>query len=1707
MKKRISFLLALAMLFSMTVMPHANAEDALTAVLKAYNSDGQLVQSASSLTSISGSLEISGTTDKTISGAVAVYSDDGQLLAVDYETPGTVPATVTYSFTGLPGTAGQTIKAFVWDENQNSVANAVWYTENYYVYAKGILEEGNILYSAYDESVISEDDIASYEWLKETDDGEYKVVGNESTYETPYIQANTGEWVHGSYYYKLKITLKDGTAYESKPVRVEGMVIWQKTPSVWASSGSPKNFDETNPAYKFDVDGHELILLDVMENSDNARFKVLTESLYGPYGFNDGNNVNCDWANSARLLNEGIGKVLPESILSHMASNVRYEGSRHGFGGLCDAGFTSAWLLSWEEMDEYYDIVGKTAYVHGTETAGNWLLRNSAANTSNPFRMYTILTSGAVGERFMGGAYSRPLFYLDKDFFIEEPVDLSKAGAEVISLLKKNYTRAELLAAGYSEEELSIYFDDSVQITNVAISGNMEIGGEYTVTASVSGNETAASKVLYRWELTAGDTYETVGFGTNYTLSVDDNGKSLRAVAVAPNGSEIASDAVLITGLVDSEYNGAIENLEIRGLFTEGNTLYYKYDSVGETAVTDEDIVAYEWYQSATSPVSYALVGTDSSYKTPAPVQGEFYNTAKYNDRKSPDYLYKVRVCLKDGTWYEAPAVTVAGQTSTRRNLGAFTLSNADYSNEDYMFNVDGHDFLLLETFETSDNARYRVLAENTYGLFKETNPADVLPASVVENVADNVRYAASRDEWEGIKYDVTGTFAKISSTEMEQYKDIVGILAKKYGTDTLVQWELRDVSGRQGCNGWKVFGIKTDGTLIETGNGDSEYRPMFHVNKDFFKNVVIDLSKTGINVINHIKETCTRDELLAAGYNEEILSIYFDDSVQITSVEIVGDQAMDAELAPDITADGTEAAIAAVKYRWENADAADGAYTVVGRDNLYKLSLDDHGKYLRVVAIAPNGATVTSAPVLINIVDETYTGKIENLEVRGVFSEGNYLRFGYDVVDGTTVSDEDIIAYRWYQSTTAEGTYELCGTEAKFDTTQPTSNDSYNTPSFFYKLQICLKDGTWYESSPIQIQGRNAAGPKFPSNEWIPVNIRRSNPEYMFNVDGHDFVLLDVIENADTARFLVAAEDTYGKYSSYEALYTALETQFPAGIINHMDKEAHFPTFMNDYGVIFDLGHIPVAVPSTKDMDKYSEILGWEVYSHGTTTPIGQMLRNNSRFRGNAGHVYGLSNVGVPTQGDLNMAELRPMFYLSSDFFKNVPIDIENAGGAVKDMLRSQYTRDELIANYGDETLKLFYDEGAVVIDGVFLDGTPALGAVLTADCDYYDTIEGAAKYITYKWQVSDTADGVFETIATGISFEPTLDYDGMYLRVTATGPDGNSAVSDAVLMNLIDESFTGTVSNQHIKGILSSGHMLHLAYDSDTVTDEDILLYKWYKSTSANGTFELYSTDKSPKTEAAEGVDKRYYKLVFTLKNGVEYETPVVEVEKTVRERVNATNQQWVPTNPVVTDSEYKFLVDDQEFILLDSFETSDTSRYLVMAENTYGVVNYGAFSDNLSAISAKIDADITPLLPETVRNHIDYNAYWRGCENAWGGYHNAGYAGVMLPSASEMQKYSSIIGLQAFNYKTAQDKNAVPVSYATRQNACYTGDGRWIWRLIASADESGNYTFTSGTGHLNDVEIRPIFYVDKDFFEEESVIYEDFFGDAALEMIGKK
>ncbi len=240
--------------------------------------------------------------------------------------------------------------------------------------------------------------------------------------------------------------------------------------------GNVEFLEKSDPDYIFTVKGsnRRFLLLDTT-NDKNSKFLLMGIDYYGQGVFDGYGNQRYDTENSSNagyilnktLIDEGLQQSftkviykIPNNVVEHINFNHEWLTQGGNANGNAKKDYKTVCginLLSQEELLKYKSIIGtKDDIFDGgyTPKGTAWWLRDGDKSSKS---MLAVRISGEIRVGLWGSsdnsAQYRPIFYVDRDFFSEVPIELSSAGKEVLAVFNKQYTIGELKKI-YEEKEL-----------------------------------------------------------------------------------------------------------------------------------------------------------------------------------------------------------------------------------------------------------------------------------------------------------------------------------------------------------------------------------------------------------------------------------------------------------------------------------------------------------------------------------------------------------------------------------------------------------------------------------------------------------------------------------------------------------------------------------------------------------------------------------------------------------------------------------------------------------------------------------------------------------------------------------------------------------------------------------------------------------------------------------------------------------------------------------------------------------------------------------------------------------------------------------------------------------------------------------------------------------------------------------------------------
>ena len=170
---------------------------------------------------------------------------------------------------------------------------------------------------------------------------------------------------------------------------------------------------------------------------------------------------------------------------------------------------------------------------------------------------------------------------------------------------------------------------------------------------------------------------------------------------------------------------------------------------------------------------------------------------------------------------------------------------------------------------------------------------------------------------------------------------------------------------------------------------------------------------------------------------------------------------------------------------------------------------------------------------------------------------------------------------------------------------------------------------------------------------------------------------------------------------------------------------------------------------------------------------------------------------------------------------------------------------------------------------DKVKINGKAMVDGELTAEYTYSDPNNDPEGASTFRWLRADSADGEYTAIAAATAKTYTLtDADvGKYLKVEVTPVSSKAPFTGAAV--LMEDSFMGPclpqAANVEIEGVMAQGQLLQAKYQFSDPNgfEESGTKYNWYRSSTADGEYELIQQTETPAYRLTDAEKDCYIKL----------------------------------------------------------------------------------------------------------------------------------------------------------------------------------------------------------------------------------------------------
>ena len=547
--------------------------------------------------------------------------------------------------------------------------------------------------------------------------------------------------------------------------------------------------------------------------------------------------------------------------------------------------------------------------------------------------------------------------------------------------------------------------------------------------------------------------------------------------------------------------------------------------------------------------------------------------------------------------------------------------------------------------------------AGNDYTQFDDTSDARYALPDVFEPYIDmNHSWPYVTDGYGTVKAFNAGV-TLLSFSDYQNFSDRIGYKDDFFAIDGVEYYTLlRDysVGARAGVH------TTASGNVLEDLRDEKKYqvRPCFWLAKDFFEENVIDLSKAGNGVKNIIRDSVyTNQTILESTYRDagkgDLFDLYLNPNVRLAlAVRETGADVSEVKPLDTVVAN-MEGVNAEFTYIWQSY--ADDLWVAVPtrniKDNELAITNDLVGKSIRVTATT-SGGTAYSVEFIVPAMEQYTEAPTDNENAKPLNNPEN--------------SDSDRIF-----TVDGRGFVLLEKFDNDVQTYYVTTTDSYGTANN-------KANGTRLESKNYTYEGKY-------KNEDNSLEDR-------------------LLENGNDYAGLGAA--------TQDKLY-----KLPDGIKDHIEENVwgryKFPYWASSVDPVNSIQML-----SRTDFMKYEDILGWRdnVFTQDGNEIGGQyyLIRDTAYWVSGTQDWYRNSVLDIGDHSTKYVSDqvslVRPVFYLSGDFFKNVRIDLESAGDDIIDMMKSKYKIEDLVdAGYAEVDLEKLGFKHKVAILSTSV--TPVLG------------------------------------------------------------------------------------------------------------------------------------------------------------------------------------------------------------------------------------------------------------------------------------------------------------------------------------------------------------------------------------------------------------
>ncbi|MGN0179322.1 MAG: hypothetical protein ACI4DY_07790, partial [Monoglobaceae bacterium] len=591
--------------------------------------------------------------------------------------------------------------------------------------------------------------------------------------------------------------------------------------------------------------------------------------------------------------------------------------------------------------------------------------------------------------------------------------------------------------------------------------------------------------------------------------------------------------------------------------------------------------------------------------------------------------------------------------------------------------------------------------------------------------------------------------------------------------------------------------------------------------------------------------------------------------------------------------------------------------------------------------------------------------GELTSVEIQGTGVEGNVLTAV--VNDG---ADAEATEYQWYYGPGSSlSDTRIRAINGAVNKTWTVSIDECTAVSYtagkFCDYPVWVKatlNGKEVSARAFIAPGRN------DGSVWGAK--KTTDTSDIFTVDSQRFILLDSEPKGESGAVLVLSADAYGTHAfdsgNSKRYSTARETNIGYWLNNDFLSGGNGGKALPDGIKSYLKNHAWVTnnivsteekgIETTSDTAKLALLLIEEFNTYIGKFGIVDEMPSRWWLRSSSNGTQALcvdivkatnDNVlGFTTRYDMTTSSLsvRPVFYLSNEFFAKVKIDAFNTGDNVKSFIRGYYPdyNDLSEAGYDDSELKALGYEVAVAahsVSGVVVNGEYLKSLSMTDGKNVFTAQIDGTKL---------TFDEPLEAGSYTLSAETDEGYYVSDVSVNGVSVRGNGqSITIAVKEDIIDLTVTigkyyDSIESVSISGVRVMGETLTAEWQPSDIPESE-LMFQWYYGVSMTDSLGRVAkipgaTDKTyiPDAEVLSNLFGTYndwpIMLRVTLKSSGKYADARTSVAP-------SRNYEPVAEAVAVTPEEYTFTVEDgdssQSFILLEA----DADGFYVMARESCG------------------------------------------------------------------------------------------------------------------------------------------------------------------------